>query len=56
MMGKRKNLPKAMTKPDTAKTQKVMALVQCALRSNGVKRSILRPVVCPCKAMVPRRQ
>ena len=42
--GSRKNLPKAITRPETARMQNVMALVQWAERSNGVNRSILRPL------------
>jgi hypothetical protein len=37
-----------MTMPEIARMQKAMALAQCAARSNGVKRSILRPVSGPC--------
>ena len=54
--GKMKNLPKAITSPEMAKIQKVMALAQWAERSKGVKRSILRPVSAPCKSMLPLRQ
>ena len=42
--GSMKYLPKAMTMPEMASSEKVMAVDQCSTRSYGVKRSILRPV------------
>ncbi|OQC03095.1 MAG: hypothetical protein BWX79_02697 [Alphaproteobacteria bacterium ADurb.Bin100] len=48
--------PNAMTRPEIANIEKAMALAQWAERSNGVKRSSLRPVGAPLSLMVPARQ
>ena len=47
MMGSRKNLPKAMIRPEIARITNAAALTQWAARSKYVKRSILRPVSAP---------
>ena len=54
--GSRKNLPKAITMPEMASSTKAMALAQCAERSSGVKRSILRPVSTSWPPSGPLRQ
>ena len=54
--GSRKNLPKAITMPDSASATKAAALTQCAARSSGVKRSIMRPVSGWWPPSAPLRQ
>ena len=42
------------TRGGLASTLNEIAVVQCVARSNGVKRSITRPVACPCTVIGPR--
>src|SRR5947208_1962975 len=46
-------LPKSMTMPDNASTTKQMAVVQWAVRSIALKRSMRRPVGWPCSLIGP---
>src|SRR3954468_8852557 len=46
-------LPQRITTPDRASSTKLIAMVQCVVRSTALKRSISRPVGAPCTLIGP---
>ena len=53
MIGNNTCLPNNITNPEIARTEKLIATVQWIVRSNSVKRAILRPVGCDLSGIVP---
>lgn len=54
-IGSRTCLPNRITRPEIARIENEIAMVQCTMRSSGVKRSIMRPVRGVLSGIVPRQ-